>query len=362
MFEPLPVVSLLMAACFVAVFANGFVCYLIVSVPRLKNVTNYVFVFSLCLCDIMFAGVLIPTHCFFQTAQQGLFYKFLTIITVLIYIANLACTTYERLISITQPMRYLTKSKAIRYVIFCWTLPVVYCCLPLLWKVHTQLLMHKVFLVFTLVAFLVLPFVFIAYVYVRICMEIKRINSKDPHRRSTSGLSTGSIDLKRNRKQSSSGLTMSCFLKKEQEDVKDMSTIQVGGGEDVQSNSSLRSTSTIGATDAERLSIISDKNINQSIKKRKRVAKKRKRKEIRASLPFALTTLMYMSTWLPVIYLTLLDTIDRLDLAPEVVFKFSIFAIVLNTVTVPLIYGLLLPDFRFTLKRIFAKQRLRYFR
>ena len=93
-----------------------------------------------------------------------------------------------------------------------------------------------------------------------------------------------------------------------------------------------------------------------SSKKQKRATKKNKRKEIRASLPFALTTLMYMFTWLPVIYLTTLDIIDRLDLAPLILSKLSIFAIVLNTVTVPFIYGLLLPDFRFTLKRMFAKR------
>ena len=182
-YEPIPVISLLIAACFIGVFANGFVCYLILNVQRLKTVTN-VFVFSLCLCDIIFAGVLIPTHCFFQMVQQGLFYQFLTVIAVLIYILNLAFTTFERLISITRPMEYftrMTKSKAVCYVIFCWTLPLVYGCAPLCWNVNTQLLVHKIFLVFTLVVFLMIPFVFIAYVYIHICMEINRINAKDPH-------------------------------------------------------------------------------------------------------------------------------------------------------------------------------------
>ena len=356
MYEPLPIVSLLIAACFIGVFANGFVCYLILNVQRLKTVTN-VFVFSLCLCDIIFAGVLIPTHCFFQMVQQGLFYQFLTVIAVLIYILNLAFTTFERLISITRPMEYftrMTKSKAVCYVIFCWTLPLVYGCAPLCWNVNTQLLVHKIFLVFTLVIFLMIPFVFIAYVYIHICMEINRINAKDPH---CKGRSTSSNKSKNSAThQKSCNEFASCFVRlvvnhekaKGGKVVTDIVEENVEPCEvDPASYSSFRSASS------------SSSSKKMSSKKQKRATKKNKRKEIRASLPFALTTLMYMFTWLPVIYLTTLDIIDRLDLAPLILSKLSIFAIVLNTVTVPFIYGLLLPDFRFTLKRMFAKRRLK---
>ena len=47
----------LMICCVVAVASNLFVCYLILTVRRLKTTTN-VFVFSLCICNIMFAAVL----------------------------------------------------------------------------------------------------------------------------------------------------------------------------------------------------------------------------------------------------------------------------------------------------------------
>ena len=366
MYEPLSVVSILIAACFIGVFANGFVCYLILTVQRLKSVTN-VFVFSLCLCDIMFAGVLIPTHCFFQMVQQGLFYKFLTVIAVLIYILNLAFTTFERLISITRPMEYftrMTKSKAIRYVIFCWTLPLVYGCAPLCWKVNTQLLIHKMFLVFTLVVFLMIPFVFIAYVYIHICMEINRINAKDPHSIRRSPTSNKSKNNTHQKKKKCFKGFSSCFVRVfNHETVKEKVLTDIiedaveSYEADPTSYSSYRSTSIGGMPTPECTNSSSLKKT--SSKKQKRAAKKNKRKEIKASLPFALTTLMYMFTWLPVIYLTTLDIINRLDLAPLILPKLSIFAIVLNTVTVPFIYGLLLPDFRFTLKRMFVKRRLK---
>ena len=90
--EPIEITIPLMASCVIAVISNVFVCYLIVTKERLKTVTN-MFVFSLCLCDILFAGVLVPAHCFFQ---QTLAYQFLVIITVLIYIGNLTSATFER--------------------------------------------------------------------------------------------------------------------------------------------------------------------------------------------------------------------------------------------------------------------------
>ncbi|XP_066918381.1 octopamine receptor beta-2R-like [Clytia hemisphaerica] len=348
--RPLEMIIPLMLSCVVAVLANSFVCFLILRVERLRSATN-VFVFSLCLCDILFAGVLLPMHCFYQ---HDLVYQFLTLITVLIYIVNMACTTFERLICITKPMRYLTyltKTKAIRIVITAWIFPALYCCIPLSWHNNTQILIHKLYLVFSLLVFLLLPFVFIAYVYIRICGEIKRLNRHNPH--NSSSLSE---QLRSSKRKCSLASITSCLLVKRDSTV-DKDKIQVDLCTDDRSSDCTSITSTEITSTSDRRTSFNKKPTAVRSKKSKKSSRSKKKKEIRASLPFAITTFMYMFTWLPVIYLTILDTIDRLDLAPMILLHFSIFAIALNAVCVPFIYGLLLPGFRLTLFRMFTKQK-----
>ena len=171
--SPAVVVSL-MVSCVIAITSNTSVCYLIISVPRLRTPTN-VFILSLCLCNICVSGFLIPMHCF---SMNTLAYQYIVLITVLTYIANLTAVTYERLFSITKPFRYKTemnKVRAAKISLVAWVVPLLYCILPILWRSDTTILVHKVYIMGTLILFLIIPLLFIFFVYVKVFIEIKRM-------------------------------------------------------------------------------------------------------------------------------------------------------------------------------------------
>ena len=177
-------IAVLLSSCVTGIIANLFVIYLIATVQRLKTVTN-VFVFSICICNIMVSSVLLPMKLFMDDPPcpvYNLAYGFINLITILIYISNLTAVSYDRLLSITQPMLYTLKQprrRAIFIVIFMWVIPVIYGLLPLFWIFNSSPLhhtIHRVYLTTTLVVFLLGPLLFIIYVYIRVCIEMKRMS------------------------------------------------------------------------------------------------------------------------------------------------------------------------------------------
>ena len=173
-------VSVLMMLCCLAILENIFTCYLICTNKILHTATN-TFIFSLCITDILCAGVLVPIAVF---CKGSTIYLYLSGMTVFTYAANLMAVTYERLISITKPLQYrsiVTKKKALRITLAAWIIPILYCLLPITWETNTQSLEHKIFLLFALLIFLVAPLFFICFVYVRIFFEVHRLLKDSRH-------------------------------------------------------------------------------------------------------------------------------------------------------------------------------------
>jgi len=155
---------ILLFICFLAISENLGVCLIIYHNQRLHTPTNY-FIFSLCITNILFTGVLVPMH---VLAGSNPIYLFLNIIIILMYICNLTAITFERYISITYPLRYyqiITEKRTIRIIIICYLLPTLYCLIPLAWKAEQTLIIHKVYMTITLVVFLIIPLIFILGVY-----------------------------------------------------------------------------------------------------------------------------------------------------------------------------------------------------
>ena len=411
--EPLVVAIPLLVSCVIAVIFNVFVCYLILSVRRLKTATN-VFVFSLCVCDILFAGVLLPFHCFYH---NSLIYMYLVLITILVYFCNLSAVTYERLFSITQPMKYyeqMTIKIAVRMTVAAWIIPIVYCFLPILWNNDVTTLQHKVFLACTLTLFLILPLFFIVYVYIRIFFEIKRVfryknnlankteeaqncnmcccfkfimqkssNVRDNIYRKRSTLPTisqeSSVDTILPSDFDENDGNTSCHNDEQYFQSRDLESFisntvspDTIDRNKVKSQDRLTQTHQYGTNNFEKSSqkneIVVDtkpfkmrflviKN-NYSIKsctKRKVKNMKMKIRELKASLPFGIVTLTYMLTWIPVVVMTFNVVTNRPDLTPPSLAIFSIFAIGFNALSDPLLYGLLLRSFRKVIVRTMNK-------
>ena len=81
--------------------------------------------------------------------------------------------------------------------------------------------------------------------------------------------------------------------------------------------------------------------------------------ELKASLAFAMVSLSYMFTWLPVVYMTFLEVIDQMDKIPLWLSTTSIYTIGFSTMIDPLLYGLMLRDFRRAIKNTLKKRRRR---
>ena len=127
------------------------------------------------------AGVLVPTAIFYK---ESYLYLYLAAITVFTYTANLTAVTYERLISITKPLRYrsiITRQTSLRITIAAWVIPVSYCLIPLTWNTNIQGLEHKVYIIVALLVFLVFPLFFICFVYIRILVEVHRLLKESRH-------------------------------------------------------------------------------------------------------------------------------------------------------------------------------------
>ena len=156
-----------MILCIIAVVENIVVCWLICRYRCLKTATN-VFIFSLCITNILCSGILLPLHCF---AEHSPLYPFLKLYIILSYICNLSAVTAERFISISRPLRYyhlVTKGRAIRITILCYFVPLIYCLLPLAWNANENTVAHRVYVSFTLLVFFIAPLIFILGVYARV--------------------------------------------------------------------------------------------------------------------------------------------------------------------------------------------------
>lgn len=468
-------IAVLLSSCVTGIIANLFVIYLIATVQRLKTVTN-VFVFSICICNIMVSSVLLPMKLFMDDPPcpvYNLAYGFINLITILIYISNLTAVSYDRLLSITQPMLYTLKQprrRAIFIVIFMWVIPVIYGLLPLFWIFNSSPLhhtIHRVYLTTTLVVFLLGPLLFIIYVYIRVCIEMKRMSKlkmklmtptnmnmlkrqkskgtklnilrniqniflfhmKDEIDRN-SNVNTGraksesfnSIDSNRSRstscnswgippsypgsrKVSAQKLTetstitgeMLPMLPEHQDNNKEALVCLNNSNNSAYNSAPITESyctsqklsvsaidvqiyerviiATIEEPTSEKVSIanIDDKPIdnntsarnstfsnstNISPLHRKRQSSisrmKHKAQELKLSLAFLIVAITYMFTWLPVVALTFDEVLQRYIL-PNYLVIISLYAITINALTDPFLYGLLLPNFRKTLKIMFMR-------
>ena len=184
---------LLLISCIAAITANIIVMTLICKVRRLKKTTN-LFVFSLCLCNIMFSLVVVPLRTFIILTVElmTLTYKYIVIIAVLVYICNLTAVARHRLLCITKPMTYIqkqTRRKVVERIILAWTLPLLYCLLPIIWfnqkgMSSTEKVIHNVYKLQTLV-FLIIPFLFMVYVFLKVYQQAKQMRKYLPTTNST---------------------------------------------------------------------------------------------------------------------------------------------------------------------------------
>ena len=317
----------LMTSCVLAVAFNTIVCYLIATFSSLKTATN-VFVFSLCLCNIILAGIVLPIHIYFS---ESIYYRYLLTITIIAYICNMTAVTSERLYSITYPLEYImivTKKRTTMIATLAWVVSICYSLLPLIWKSDTSGNQHVIYSVFTLVVFLVGPLIFVCITYIKVCIEIKKIYSYSKKFKSNKlELSPCSENI-----------------------VSDISSISKRNGEN-----SLAENIEKQLFEPSVLILANDKMRTSVVRQLKS-----KMSELKSSAAFGIVALIYMLNWIPIFVITFLDVIKRKDLVPHGLDKFSIFFMAISALIDALIYALFLKNFRKTIKLIVRRFRERY--
>jgi len=422
----------LLPICFIAVIENILVCLMICYYRNLRTTTN-IFIFGLCVTNCLFAGVLLPMHCF-QRAKEA--YLYLTIIIILIYICNLTAVTIERYIAIIKPLHYahiITKKRAIRTVIVCYLAPTLYCLLPIAWKAKQKSIVHKVYISITLLVFLIFPLLLILIVYVRVSQETRKFFKKHHNLFTNKSKSAN----KNNHKSILQEMCFICCLftknikhpsvrynNELSSDSKSVTSVfsgdfspkeprGLGLHKKVRQEEDTIWENTMPTNDeSHSLVQYSEYPVNsimEKIPKRKifkrsfslddskqrnkveqenkksesilhlyhlkktpaaasldnlrsgytRTCKKAKEKltELKATSAFAMVSITYMFTWLPVIYMTILEVIDRIDIVPHWLGTISIYTIGLNATLDPLLYGFLLRGFRKAIKNTIHRRR-----
>lgn len=78
--------------------------------------------------------------------------------------------------------------------------------------------------------------------------------------------------------------------------------------------------------------------------------------EIKVARVFALVAFMFLLSWFPVIYYTSAAIFNRGKMVPRILLEISPITLALGCIINPIIYSLIKPDFRKTLKKMLSKQ------
>ena len=78
--------------------------------------------------------------------------------------------------------------------------------------------------------------------------------------------------------------------------------------------------------------------------------------EVKVAMTFSLVALVFIGSWLPVLYITAVHTLERPELAPPLMRIFSLFTLALGSLANPLLYSFMKPDFKQTLKTLTCRK------
>ncbi|KAK3726799.1 hypothetical protein QZH41_007216, partial [Actinostola sp. cb2023] len=149
---------------------NLMVCFLVYRFRYLKTWTNG-FIASLAVSDILFGVIVVPLHIVDEMSPAT---GYLIAMVLLVNIANLLSTTFDRYLAVLKPFLYTTfMEKAFcRIVVSAWIAPIVISMLPLLWSADPMTTIHTVYLLCVLLLGILIPYVLIIIAYTRIFREV----------------------------------------------------------------------------------------------------------------------------------------------------------------------------------------------
>lgn len=149
---------------------NIIVCLLVYRFRYLRTWTNG-FIASLAISDILFGVIIVPLHIVDAMSPAN---GYLIAMVLLVNIANLLSTTFDRYLAVLKPFLYTTfMGRHFRHVlVMAWAVPIVIAILPLVWTADPNTTIHTVYLLCVLLLGILVPYVLIIIAYIRIFREV----------------------------------------------------------------------------------------------------------------------------------------------------------------------------------------------
>jgi len=258
---------------------NIVVCLLVYRFRYLRTWTNG-FIASLAVSDILFGVVLVPVHIIeAMLPAKG----YLIAVVLLVNIANLLSTTFDRYLAVLKPFMYSTfMEKHFRHIlVLAWVVPIIIALLPLVWSADPNTTIHTVYLLCVLLLGILVPYILIIIAYVRIFREVIR-------------------------------------------QVRKITKLQVS----------------------------QDK---QAMRKRRDAVKETKRMatEAKVAKVFAVVTGIFVVGWMPLVYMTVVEALHKIELIPATLPIIAWFALCISNLVNAPIYAYFKADFRRSMKTVF---------
>ncbi|KAK3708588.1 hypothetical protein QZH41_002424 [Actinostola sp. cb2023] len=158
------------------VATNTCVCLLVYLNKAIRTCTNG-FVVSLAISDIIMGALFFPLH---LAAPKFHGIEYLTGISLLVGVANVVCVTYDRYLSISSPLTYTMdiQNRFKKMIILCWSVPVIYAFIPLIWSADPSYLGHKIYIFIMEICGVIVPYIFIFAVYFYIFKQVKKCSKR----------------------------------------------------------------------------------------------------------------------------------------------------------------------------------------
>lgn len=164
-------IALLVLSALVAL-TNVAVCWLVITRKKLRTYTNG-FVVSLAVSDILSGGIFMPTVVLIpESVVQG----HISMMVIASSTLNLSAVAFDRYLAVVRPLAYKSRIQTsfVRLVCAVWGVSMVTSIIPVMWSANPERLVHKIYLSCAVVFFLILPLIFILFVYTFIFMRLRR--------------------------------------------------------------------------------------------------------------------------------------------------------------------------------------------
>ena len=321
---PLYITLVIMVA--LIAFENGLMISAFAFKPSLRRRQANILVCSQAVADLVNGIVFIPVYCIERYKQLGIITPYVVAYILFVSLFNLFVLALDRFLAIIKPLLHhviMDVNRTIKVVVIVWIIPLFITLLPLFWWTepkHVQSFLPKRIYVAFMWAMMMVICIFMAIMYFIVYMGARRSLAE---------------------RQKQMHVITAAFHKND----------HVVLAEEGQSLTELR--------DQESKTNNSPSiNTRHSKKKRKNEVESKKR-QMRVTHLFGLLLFFFVLAYLPILYMNLMDVINKPEWIPSILIDLSLFSLVLNSVVNPILCIYLKKDYQQAVKKMLCRNILK---